>query len=385
MSKLENQDLPPLSLYIHIPWCSKKCPYCDFNSHDNFRKEDESIYVNQLLTDLKQDLHWVQGRQLESIFIGGGTPSLFSPQSIDFLLGAIENHIAFSEAIEITLEANPASSQQGYFKGLSETPVNRVSLGVQSFQDDKLHFLGRLHSATQAKNSLEQVARYFDNFNIDLMFGLKDQSLNDGLLDLKQAMEFSPTHLSWYQLTLEPNTVFYSRPPILPSEDLIFKLHQKGISLLEQQGYLNYEISAFSKAGKQSVHNLNYWCFGDYLAIGAGAHGKITHLDNNTFNIIRFNKTRQPKNYLDAGETGFIAKTRTVSNEDLPLEFLMNCLRLKQTSRFDLFEQRTGLQRSVLLPFLNRGQEKGLLEFSEQSFCTTELGERYLDSLLALA
>lgn len=375
-------ELPPLSLYIHIPWCERKCPYCDFNSHENFQQDLEPLYINKLIQDFETELPHVQNRVLQSIFIGGGTPSMFSPDSIKTLLLAIRERIQFSPNIEITLEANPASSQSNYFERLSSTLVNRVSLGVQSFNKGKLEFLGRLHSSEQALSSIAYIKRHFSNFNIDLMFGLKSQNQMQALDDLKQALTFSPPHLSWYQLTIEKNTVFYNRPPLLPDEDSCFELHQAGIHLLENSNYDHYEISAFAIEGKQSIHNLNYWNFGDYLGIGAGAHGKITQLIDGLPVVKRTQKSRLPKDYLERNE--LTSKHTVLSGNDLALEFLMNALRLKQAVNFELFEKRTGLNPSVLNPFLEDAVKKGLLIVDNHSFFKTVLGENHLDSLLAL-
>ncbi len=377
-------SLPPLSLYIHIPWCERKCPYCDFNSHENFQPEFEQHYIQCLLEDLQNQLGWVQGRKLQSIFIGGGTPSIFSAKSIHFLLNEIQKHIEFSTEIEITLEANPASSQGDYFFELSESGVNRVSLGVQSFQAPHLTSLGRLHSRDDAQAALEALSRCFSNFNIDLMFGLPAQTLEQGMADLKQALQFSPAHISWYQLTIEPNTVFYRNTPRLPEEHLIDELHQAGIAFLAQQGFAQYEVSAFSKPEKHSVHNLNYWHFGDYLAIGAGAHGKITHIENDALQHLRFQLTRLPKDYMARVGSTYIAKQTLIPTQDLPLEYLMNTLRLNEAVSFKQFEQATGLKKEILNDFLAQAQQKQLVEIHEHAFQKTSLGARYLDTLLTL-
>ncbi len=377
-------ELPPLSLYIHIPWCERKCPYCDFNSHENFQPEQEALYAKRLIEDLKHDLETFEiNRPLHSIFIGGGTPSIFSVDTIDFLLNEISKLISFETGIEITMEANPASSQDDYFSSLSNTPVNRVSLGVQSFQEDKLKVLGRLHDKKQALNSLEQIKKYFNNFNLDLMFGLPNQDIESGLSDLQEAMIFEPVHLSWYQLTIEPNTVFYKQPPKLPQQDLIFDLQTEGIAYLNSHGLSNYEISAYGKSDFESRHNLNYWEFGDYLGIGAGAHGKISEKKNNEngLNILRYHKTRLPRDYLSKT---LIAQQSIVPESELPLEFLMNFLRLKKPLPLSSFQARTGLDAKILSPFIDTAAKQGLITSAHNQLVKTQLGELHLDSLLSL-
>jgi oxygen-independent coproporphyrinogen-3 oxidase len=375
------RKLPPLSLYVHIPWCEKKCPYCDFNSHENFKPELEKAYIEKLIDDLDDQLHLINQRELVSIFIGGGTPSIFSYKSIEKLLNEIKKRIPFSNAIEITLEANPASSQSDYFLQLSETLVNRVSLGVQSFSNDKLAFLGRLHTREEALASLDKIKKHFPNFNLDLMFALQEQTLSEGLGDLKQALTFEPAHISWYQLTIEPNTVFYRNRPQLPEEELSHELYEQGKHLLEQYNFCNYEVSAYAKNEKQSIHNLNYWNFGDYLGIGAGAHGKLSSVEEEGLIIERYQKTRLPQDYLKGNNTNRMQK---IVEKELPLEFLMNALRLKDSTSYQLFEGRTGLNRKFLQKFLEEASKKNLLVFNEKEFTKTDLGARYLDTLLSL-
>lgn len=376
--------LPPLSLYIHIPWCEKKCPYCDFNSHENKKDFSETEYIDCLIADLQQSLDQVQNRSLQSIFIGGGTPSLFRVENIDRLLTTIAKEVSFSSDIEITLEANPASSQSDYFSSLSQTLVNRVSLGVQSFQTDKLSQLGRLHSSDEAQLAISALNDSFDNFNIDLMFGLKDQSLADSLFDLETALSFNPHHLSWYQLTIEANTVFYRERPVLPNENLVCDMQIAGQKLLGDYGLTQYEISAYAAKGRQSQHNVNYWQFGDYLAIGAGAHGKITTIQNGRLEIKRFQKKRMPVNYINGMNTEFIAKSGLVAQEDLALEFFMNSLRLNQEGSLDLFTQRTGLNKNAIDMELSLAERKGLIQLKDGYILKTELGQRHLDTLLSL-
>jgi oxygen-independent coproporphyrinogen-3 oxidase len=377
-----NKDLPPLSLYIHIPWCERKCPYCDFNSHENKQHFNEDEYIDCLIKDFQKDLNLIQKRTLQSIFIGGGTPSLFKVNSIGRLLSTIKNDCDFSKDIEITLEANPASSQENYFSKLSDTLVNRVSLGVQSFQSQKLTKLGRLHSNKDAQDALESLTNNFANFNIDLMFGLPEQSIEDSIFDLQSALNFSPPHLSWYQLTIEPNTVFFRNKPILPDDDFIFDMQQAGIDTLNQNNLQQYELSAFSKKTQQSQHNLNYWQFGDYLAIGAGAHGKITQFNDGEIKVKRFQKSRSPKDYLANIHANEPTKFKNIARSELALEFFMNSLRLTERCSLDLFYQRTGLTQLDIEPFCVKALNLKLISMDNGFIKKTELGNRHVDSLL---
>jgi len=376
---MSQPGLPPLSLYVHVPWCLKKCPYCDFNSHAVSGELPESEYINNLLADLSHDLGYVQGRSLESIFIGGGTPSLFSPDAFTALIEGIQSRIPFEDDIEITLEANPGTFEIEKFRGFRLAGINRLSIGIQSFDGGYLQMLGRVHDADEARQAAGQAMNAgFDNFNFDLMFGLPGQSASEAMSDLDIALSCSPTHLSWYRLTIEPNTVFYSKPPVLPEDDTLADIQAEGIALLAENGIERYEISAFSLAGQASKHNLNYWQFGDYLGIGAGAHGKITLPAENQ--IIRTRKRRQPTHYLDACGADFSADISRVSSEDLPLEFMMNALRLKAGSDEALFAQRTGIPLNNLAEPLARLRRKGLLQ--QDRLAATELGYRHLNSLL---
>ncbi|CBL43754.1 Oxygen-independent coproporphyrinogen III oxidase [gamma proteobacterium HdN1] len=378
-------ELPPLSLYVHIPWCVRKCPYCDFNSHQAI-DVNEPHYIDCLLDDLDRDLHWVQERPLHSIFIGGGTPSLFSAESITRLIKGIQQRIALEPSIEITLEANPGTAEQARFYGYREGGVNRLSIGVQSFNTDHLQRLGRIHNGDNAKAAI-QLARDagFENFNIDLMHGLPGQSLNHALDDLQTALQFQPPHLSWYQLTIEPNTVFYNAPPKLPEDDTLWDIQQAGIALLEQYGMNHYEVSAYAKAGRRSRHNLNYWQFGDYLGIGAGAHGKITVRDRGE--ILRYRKTRLPRDYMagiDPAKASYLAATEAVPAPELPFEFFMNALRLREGVPTKLFEQRTGLDLREIAPTLEKALALGLLESSPSQLAPTPQGWLFLNDLTAL-
>lgn len=375
--------LPPLSLYIHIPWCVQKCPYCDFNSHAQKGEIPEQDYVHHLLQDLQADLirfkGSVQDRKLHSIFIGGGTPSLFSAQSIAHLLNEIKHHIPFEDNIEITLEANPGTVEAERFKGYVAAGVTRISMGIQSFNDDKLKRLGRIHNAAEAKSvvALAKVSG-LQSFNLDLMHGLPNQTLAEALEDLRQAIELSPPHLSWYQLTIEPNTMFASRPPVLPDDDELWAIFEQGHQLLTAAGYEQYETSAYAKPGFQCRHNLNYWRFGDYLAIGCGAHGKLTFQNGE---ILRFSKTKHPKGYL-RGE--YLYEEKNVPEIDRAFEFFMNRFRLLEVVPKKEFEAYTGLPLSAVRNPLDLALQKNYIVESEEFWQITERGKLFLNELLAL-
>lgn len=370
----------PTSLYIHIPWCVKKCPYCDFNSHNAPTSIPETEYINALVRDLEKDLPLIWGRKIISIFFGGGTPSLFSGSSLETLLSQIHARLAFSPDIEITLEANPGTVEQQRFHDYRKAGINRISLGIQSFQDDKLKLLGRIHAAKEAHLAIEAAKNAgFSNFNIDLMFGLPSQTLQDSLEDLHAAISHDPKHLSWYQLTLEPNTHFARFPPQLPKEDDIYVMQEQGQQLLADHHYQQYEISAYSQPSYQCLHNRNYWEFGDYIGIGAGAHSKLT--DPATGNILRRYKTKHPKQYLIADE--FVCGEHTVKLEELPLEFMMNALRLYEKIPSSLFAQRTGLPITAIAQSLNKAQELELLTWNQDFIETTIRGKLYHNDLLA--
>ncbi|MGI0118830.1 radical SAM family heme chaperone HemW [Zooshikella sp. RANM57] len=372
--------LPPLSLYIHIPWCIKKCPYCDFNSHTAQDSLPEREYCQALIDDLTADLHLVQGRSLQSIFIGGGTPSLFSAKSFNYLLKEIQQKIPFADDIEITLEANPGTFEQAKFSGYYQIGINRLSIGVQSFQSQQLQRLGRIHNSQEALRAIDMAKKAgFHNINIDLMFGLPKQSIDDALFDLNQAISFSPMHISWYQLTIEPNTVFFSKPPKLPDDDSLFAIQQAGQKLLHKAGFQQYEISAYAKEKHSSKHNMNYWEFGDYLGIGAGAHGKITLPDKDK--IYRFWKTRMPKDYLDLSKN-YLAGHRDILPEDRPLEFLMNTLRLNNGVPSHYFLDRTGESLQSIYNQLDSAQKQSLLMPFSNQLQATPKGLLYLNTLL---
>lgn len=374
----------PLSLYIHVPWCISKCPYCDFNSHNAPKQLDEQTYIQALLTDLESELPHIWGRRLQSIFIGGGTPSLFSAQSFDTLLSGIRSLIPFRPNIEITLEANPGTFEQERFKDFRETGINRLSIGIQSFHAEHLKALGRVHSQAEALQAAD-IARYagFDNFNLDLMFGLPKQTLAQALQDLDQAIALKPTHLSWYQLTLEPNTVFYKYPPAVPDDDYIAEIQIAGQEHLLHSYYTQYEVSAYAQAGKQCFHNRNYWEFGDYLAIGAGAHGKVTN--STTQSITRYQKYRQPKQYIQQAQQGQArSHTQTLEANDLGFEFMLNALRLKKGVDLNLFTQRTFLPKATIEAPIEQGIQQGLLKLEGNILSSTEQGWIFLNEALQL-
>jgi putative oxygen-independent coproporphyrinogen III oxidase len=371
----------PLSLYIHLPWCIRKCPYCDFNSHALRGELPEKAYVTALLQDLQQDLPRVAGRTIHSIFIGGGTPSLFSPNAIESLLTGINKYLPISANTEITLEANPGTVEQSAFAGFRQAGINRLSIGIQSFQDEKLKTLGRIHGSKEALRAVQSAQQAgFTNFNLDLMFGLPQQTIADALFDLTTAIDLQPTHISWYQLTLEPNTFFYQHPPTLPNDDHIWEMQTEGQALLATHTFNQYEISAYSKAKHQCQHNLNYWEFGDYLGIGAGAHGKITDLKNGT--VHRMHKLKHPKIYLDSKQ--FIAEEKNIATKELAFEFMLNALRLKQTITLDLFSARTGLHLAAIEKQLAIAASNNLLQYDQHSIKVTEHGYRFLNNLLEI-
>lgn len=376
--------LPPLSLYIHIPWCVEKCPYCDFNSHALKNKIPEEAYVTELIKDLDADIarFSLQERALTTIFIGGGTPSLFSAEAIESLLTQVLSRFEHDDDIEITLEANPGTVEAEKFIGFFNGGVSRLSIGVQSFESDKLIKLGRIHDSEQAKVAAKLATECGVNtFNLDLMHGLPQQTLNHALDDLKTAIKLNPTHLSWYQLTIEPNTDFFSKPPKLPQDEVLWDIQDQGIKLLAEAGYEQYEISAYSKKGFQCQHNLNYWRFGDYLGIGCGAHGKITDVKTNT--IHRTVKVKHPKGYLNL-EREHIDHLTTVSPEELPFEYMMNRLRLHESFHISEYEQRTGLNADTVLPTLNTAKDKGLMIQQDEFWQVSKLGHRYLNDLLEM-
>lgn len=375
-------SLPPLSLYIHIPWCVEKCPYCDFNSHKLRGAIPERAYLQALLDDLSGDLVYAQGRKLETIFIGGGTPSLISAQGIAWLLSEIEKKIPFKKGIEITLEANPGAIENDKINAFKAAGVSRFSFGVQSFQQSKLTKLGRIHGPEHAKSAAKQATSVgIKTFNLDLMHGLPEQTLNDALSDLQTAIDLKPTHLSWYQLTIEPNTQYFSHPPKLPEDDLLWEIQEAGQKLLAENGYQQYEISGYSKTGFECQHNLNYWRFGDYIGIGCGAHGKLTlPLENK---IIRSSKIKHPKGYLDTSRS-FLHESHSVDSDELAFEYMLNRLRLFEVIPFAEFEAYTGLSIDSIKDPIEIAISKKLLIKNDTSWEVAALGHRYLNELLSL-
>ncbi len=375
--------LPPLSLYIHIPWCVRKCPYCDFNSHAVKGELPEAAYVDALLRDLELDLPRVWGRTVESIFIGGGTPSLFSPAAIDRLLAGIRSRLPLKPGLEITLEANPGTVEQQKFEGFRAAGINRLSIGVQSLDDEKLHALGRIHSADEARSAVKAArGAGFDNINLDLMSGLPQQTVTQALDDLQQTLALEPEHLSWYQLTLEPNTLFHSAPPPLPDDDLKWDMQSRGHALLEASGYTQYEVSAWAKPGRECRHNLNYWRFGDYLGIGAGAHGKIS--DAAAQAVFRTRRRRHPQDFLAAaGTMDALDGDTPVAENDAVFEFVLNKLRLREGFSLADFSTATGLPAGLIAPIIEQAVHDGLLQNDGGRILHTERGWRFLDDLVA--
>ncbi|MBT3437459.1 MAG: radical SAM family heme chaperone HemW [Oceanospirillaceae bacterium] len=373
--------LPTLSLYIHIPWCVRKCPYCDFNSHATQAGDDipEATYIAALLQDLATELKAVAGRRLHSIFIGGGTPSLMSAEGIGDILTFVKTHIDCESDTEVTLEANPGTFEQAKFAGFLEQGVNRLSIGVQSFDDDCLQALGRIHSARQAKLAIGKAqALGFERINLDLMHGLPGQTLASGLADLQQALDFGTDHLSWYQLTIEPNTEFHSRPPNLPDEEVLVDIQDQGQGLIEAAGLSQYEISAYSKPANQARHNLNYWRFGDYIGVGAGAHGKVSYWQSGSMVIERRVKLRQPKAYMSA--INALSSSHIVTPEELQLEFFMNALRLQAGVSTDDYLANTGQTLSNVKGALVSARKAGLM--MPDRLQASPLGWRFLNDLL---
>ncbi|RJL45249.1 radical SAM family heme chaperone HemW [Pectobacterium carotovorum] len=371
--------LPPLSLYIHIPWCVQKCPYCDFNSHALKGDVPHQEYVDHLLADLDADLPLASGRELHSIFIGGGTPSLLSAEAMQALLDGVRARIPLTPDAEITMEANPGTVEADRFSGYQRAGINRISIGVQSFDPQKLTRLGRIHGPDEAKRAAHLATGLgLRSFNLDLMHGLPDQSLDEALDDLRQAIALNPPHLSWYQLTIEPNTLFSSRPPTLPDDDALWDIYEQGHALLSAAGYQQYETSAYAKPGYQCQHNLNYWRFGDYLGIGSGAHGKLTFSDGR---ILRTVKVRHPRGYMQGT---YLDKQHDVANDDRPFEFFMNRFRLLEAAPREDFTAYTGLEEHSIRPQLEQALAQGYLTETATHWQITEHGKLFLNSLLEL-
>lgn len=372
---------PPLSLYVHMPWCVRKCPYCDFNSHTAPDELPAEKYIQALVTDLEQDLPLIWGRPVQSIFFGGGTPSLFSADQIATFLSSARALLDLRPDVEITLEANPGTIERDSFIAYAQAGVNRVSLGVQSFDDELLKRVGRIHGRQEIERSLQSLqSAGMSNFNIDLMFALPGQSLAQSSEDIELAIKAGPAHVSFYQLTIEPNTAFAAQPPSLPADDLAWDMQQAGLDMLQSNEYTQYEVSAFSKADKQSRHNMNYWRYGDFLAVGAGAHGKITMAAENR--VQRFAKHRHPKRYLQGFETGdWRAETRFLSEEELVFEFFLNQLRLKQGVSIDDFQSRTGLPWTVVESRVQNAVDRDLLRLQHGRASPTSLGWRFVNDI----
>ncbi len=374
----------PLSLYIHLPWCERKCPYCDFNSHTGFTSEQEVQYIDAVLSDLDSQLEWVAGREVASIFIGGGTPSLFSERAIYDLLNGVSKRVELASNAEITLESNPGSAERDQFLGYRRAGINRLSIGVQSFDDTALGHLGRIHSGDDARRALHcaDVAG-FNRWNIDLMHGLPDQTVTGASADIVEAVRLSAGHVSWYQLTIERNTKFWSNPPALPDEATLADIQAEGEQLLTKAGFSQYEVSAFCRAGEACQHNINYWAFGDYIGLGAGAHGKVT-LESGQ--IIRTQRTRLPEDYLRESQLLRMPPPpqTPVAPDQLTVEFAMNALRLRQGAPVDAFTSRTGLAPSVLIEAASEAISKGWIKHpNEGTFVTTPLGYQFLDTVIA--
>ncbi|KAF0805812.1 coproporphyrinogen oxidase [Alcanivorax xiamenensis] len=374
-------ERPPLALYVHVPWCVRKCPYCDFNSHQRDTLP-ETQYLDALLADLDADQRWLEGeldRPVVSIFIGGGTPSLMSADFYRRLLDGLRQRLPMANDVEITLEANPGTVEAGRFEGFREAGINRLSIGVQSFDPGQLTALGRIHGPEEARRAVALArAAGFDNFNLDLMHALPGQTPAQALEDLQAAIELSPAHLSWYELTIEPNTAFYRAPPTQPDEDSMADIEEQGFALLQRHGYERYEVSAFARPGRHCRHNLNYWRFGDYLAIGAGAHGKLTRRDGQR---LRYQKTRQPEAYLQAPEQ---ARRSVTAIEDPLFEALMNALRLVNGVPSCTLSQYCGVDQERIAALLAPLRERDLLQPDPDQIVCTALGLRHLNTVLAL-
>ena len=375
------EALPPLSLYVHMPWCVRKCPYCDFNSHEKKGDLPEDAYCAALIADLEHALPWIWGRRVYSIFFGGGTPSLFSARAIDGLLSGIRSRVTIASDAEITLEANPGTFEAQKFRDFRSAGINRLSIGIQSFNATHLKALGRIHDGDEARRAIDIAQHDFDNINLDLMYGLPSQTLDEVRADIEEGLGYGTAHLSAYQLTLEPNTVFYSHPPKLPEHDLSAEMQAQAEDPLAAAGFEHYETSAFARPGRRSRHNVNYWQFGDYLGLGAGAHGKISFPDR----VERHARAKQPREYMAMAPEGkSIVEHRTVARADLPFEFMLNALRLVDGVPVSLFRERTGMELAAIEPALARGEALGLLERDWKTLRPTLKGQRFLNELLEL-
>lgn len=374
--------LPSLAVYVHVPWCVRKCPYCDFNSHaadpDTIPEAD---YLAKLFEDLDQDLPLAQGRRIDTLFFGGGTPSLLTDGAIAAILNRLEQRIGFSDQAEITLEANPGTLDESRFRGYRQAGVNRLSIGVQSFHEAQLQRLGRIHSAQQAQLAMSAArAAGFERINLDLMHGLPDQTHTEALADLNQAIALAPEHISWYQLTIEPNTAFYRSPPVLPEDEALWAIAESGQARLHEAGYRQYEVSAYARPGEACRHNLNYWGYGDYLGLGPGAHGKITLVDHNR--LVRTRKTRLPRDYLN-GDRLLVRHEEDIAEADRPFDYFINSLRLTEGMPVEHFTEATGLPWSNISGKIDRLVKQGLLEIDQQRLRTTARGFLYLNDILS--
>jgi oxygen-independent coproporphyrinogen-3 oxidase len=373
--------LPPLTLYVHIPWCLKKCPYCDFNSHEARGEVPEKAYVDAVIADLEAAVPGVWGRRVHAIFVGGGTPSLFSPEAIDRILTAARTLLPVESDAEVTLEANPGTFEQAKFRAFRDAGVNRLSVGIQSFDDARLRAIGRVHGGDEARRAARIAVETFERVNLDLMYALPGQDPAAALADVDEALGFGTGHLSAYHLTIEPNTLFHRHPPEVPDEDAAAAIEDAVEGALARAGFEHYETSAYAKAGERSRHNLNYWRFGDYLGVGAGAHGKLSYPDR----IVREARFRQPKAYMDGALAGAaIQSSHEVPVADLPFEFAMNALRLADGFSLAQFTERTGLPAAALEPPLARAEARGLVERDAFSVRPTPRGRRFLNDLLGL-
>ena len=382
-SGLEFRHALPLALYVHIPWCVQKCPYCDFNSHEARGEIPEADYISALIADLESSLPLIWGRTVSSIFFGGGTPSLLSGAGLDRLLTAIRTLLPLLPDAEVTLEANPGTVESAKFAAFRAAGINRLLLGIQSFNPAHLKALGRIHDGEDARRAIEIATAHFDNFNLDLMYGLPGQTLEEALSDVETALAFAPTHLSCYQLTLEPNTAFAAAPPVLPDPDRCADMQEAIEDRLAAAGFAHYETSAFAQPGRQCRHNLNYWTFGDYLGIGAGAHGKLTLYDGKRWEVRRQMRWKQPKQYLaQVAQAKPIQEEFSVEMADLPFEFMMNALRLNQGFEPELFEMRTSLPLFAIENELRHAEQQGLIERQPQRIAPTRQGQRFLNRLL---
>jgi len=368
-----------LALYVHMPWCVRKCPYCDFNSHQLKSAHPDGSYIDALIRDFDIEAPRLDDRMIDTVFFGGGTPSLFAPEDFARLLDALRQRIAFAPDVEITMEANPGTIERGRFSGYAAAGINRVSLGAQTFDPRALERLGRIHSAEDTHRAVAELrAAKLDNFNLDLMYALPEQSLQEALNDVSIACSLAPSHISYYQLTLEPGTVFHSRPPPLPDEDAAWQIQCAGQKLLAAAGYLQYEVSAYAREGARCRHNLNYWLFGDYLGIGAGAHGKLSL--SKPAQILRTVKPKQPREYLAQGAVG---ESTYIAVKDLPFEFMLNALRLNEGFTNDCYQERTGLALQSVGENLSRAKKRGLVVERPDGWQPSELGRRFLNDLQA--